>query len=40
VLAYLLHAVAVIQPSEGLAPTRELLEALAGRWRIGSGITQ
>ncbi len=33
VLAYLLHAVAVIKPSEGLVPTRELLEGLAGRWR-------
>lgn len=37
VLAYLLHAVEVIKPSEGLAPTRELLEALAARWRKGSG---
>ena len=36
VLAYLLHAVEVIKPSEGLAPTRELLEALAARWRKGS----
>jgi len=36
VLAYLLHAVAVIKPSEGLAPTRELLAALAARWQKGS----
>jgi len=33
VLAYLLHAVEVIKPSEGLAATRELLAALAARWR-------
>jgi hypothetical protein len=32
-LAYLLHVVEVVKPSEGLAPTRELLEALADRWR-------
>jgi hypothetical protein len=37
VLAYLLHVVEVIKPSEGLAPTRELLEALAARWREGRG---
>jgi hypothetical protein len=36
VLAYLLHVVEVIKPSEGLAPTRGLLEALAARWRMGS----
>jgi hypothetical protein len=35
VLAYLLHVAEVIQPSEGLAQTRELLQALAGRWRAG-----
>lgn len=33
-LAYLLHAVEVIKPSEGLDATRELLEALAVRWRV------
>jgi hypothetical protein len=33
VLAYLLHVVEVIKPSEGRAPTRELLQALAARWR-------
>jgi hypothetical protein len=32
VLAYLLHAVEVIKPSEGLAPTRGLLQALSARW--------
>jgi hypothetical protein len=32
VLAYLLHAAEVIRPSEGLAETRELLQALAARW--------
>jgi len=32
VLAYLLHVVEVIKPSEGLAATRELLKALAARW--------
>jgi hypothetical protein len=37
VLAYLLHLVEVIKPAEGLAPNRELLEALAARWRKGSG---
>ena len=31
-LAYLLHIVEVIKPSEGLAPTRELLQALSTRW--------
>ena len=31
VLAYLLHMVEVIKPSEGLAPMRELLHALAAR---------
>jgi hypothetical protein len=36
VLAYLLHVVEVIKPSEGLAPTRGLMEALAARWRMGS----
>lgn len=35
VLAYLLHAAEVIQPSEGLAATRDLLCALAARWRQG-----
>lgn len=34
VLAYLLHSVEVIKPSEGLAPTRELLRALSAS---GSG---
>ena len=33
VLAYLLHAVEVIKPSEGLAPTRDLLRVLAARGR-------
>jgi hypothetical protein len=33
VLAYLLHSVEVIKPSEGLAPTRALLQALASGWR-------
>lgn len=33
VLAYLLHAVEVIKPSEGLAATRDLLHALAVRWQ-------
>ena len=33
VLAYLLHVVEVIKPAEGLAPTRELLNALSARWR-------
>ena len=33
VLAYLLHVVEVIKPSEGLAPTRELLQALSNCWR-------
>jgi len=37
VLAYLLHVVEVIKPSEGLAPTRELLAALAARWGKGCG---
>jgi hypothetical protein len=32
VLAYLLHCSEVIKPSEGLAPTRELLDALCARW--------
>ena len=36
VLAYLLHVVEVIKPSEGLVPTREVLAALAARWRIGA----
>ncbi len=40
VLAYLLHAVKVIRPSEGLAPNRELLEALAARWREGFGAPE
>jgi hypothetical protein len=35
VLAYLLHAVEVIKPSEGLEATRDLLRALAARWRPG-----
>jgi hypothetical protein len=35
VLAYLLHAAEVIRPSEGLAPTCDLLRALAARWRRG-----
>jgi hypothetical protein len=35
VLAYLLHMAEVIKPSEGLAQTRELLQALAGHWRAG-----
>ncbi len=33
VLAYLLHIVEVIKPSEGLAATAELLKALSTRWR-------
>ncbi|MCX6926879.1 MAG: hypothetical protein NT154_27285 [Verrucomicrobia bacterium] len=33
VLAYLLHAVEVIRPCEGLAATSELLHALAARWK-------
>jgi hypothetical protein len=37
VLAYLLHVVEVIKPSEGLGPTRELLKALAARWEKGIG---
>jgi hypothetical protein len=37
VLSYLLHLVEVIKPAEGLAPNLELLEALAARWRKGSG---
>jgi len=36
-LAYLLHAVEVIKPSEGLAATRELLGAMAARWRVTTG---
>jgi hypothetical protein len=32
-LAYLLHAVEVIKPSEGLGPTRDLLRALSACWR-------
>ena len=35
VLAYLLYSVEVIKPSEGLARTRELLDALTERWRSG-----
>jgi len=35
VLAYLLHAAEVIKPSEGLAPTCDLMRALATRWRQG-----
>jgi len=35
VLAYLLHAAEVIKPSEGLAPTCDLLRELAARWRQG-----
>jgi hypothetical protein len=31
-LTYLLHVVEVIQPAEGLAANRELLDALAARW--------
>jgi hypothetical protein len=34
-LAYLLHAAEVIRPSEGLESTRELLQALAIRWKEG-----
>jgi hypothetical protein len=33
VLAYLLHAGEVIKPAEGLVSTRDLLRALAARWR-------
>ena len=40
VLAYLLHVVEVIKPSEGLTPTRELLEALAALWRKDSGTPE
>jgi len=32
VLAYLLHVVEVIKPSEGLAPTRDLLQAFSSGW--------
>ena len=32
-LAYLLHVVEVIKPSEGLTPTRDLLRALSACWR-------
>jgi len=35
VLAYLLHAVEVIKPSEGLAVTGDLLRALVARWQPG-----
>ena len=35
VLAYLSHAAEVIRPSEGLAQTRKLLEALWGQWKRG-----
>ncbi len=35
VLAYLLHAVEVIKPSEGLAATGDLLRALVARWQPG-----
>jgi hypothetical protein len=31
-LAYLLHVVEVIKPSEGLVPTRDLLHALSNHW--------
>ncbi|HSA11126.1 MAG TPA: phosphotransferase [Candidatus Paceibacterota bacterium] len=34
VLAYLLHTIEVIRPSEGLAAARELLRALSARWSI------
>jgi hypothetical protein len=33
VLAYLLHVVEVVKPSEGLEQTRELLRALSACWR-------
>ncbi len=33
VLAYLLHVTEVVKPSEGLAPTCELMRALAACWR-------
>ena len=33
VLAYLLHIIEVIKPSEGLTATAELLQALSTRWR-------
>jgi hypothetical protein len=33
VLAYLLHMVEVIKPSEGLPATRDLLQSLSSRWR-------
>jgi hypothetical protein len=33
VLAYLLHVAEVIKPSEGLTPTRDLLQALSTGWR-------
>jgi hypothetical protein len=35
VLAYLLHAVEVIKPSEGLVATNDLLGAMAARWHRG-----
>jgi hypothetical protein len=38
-LAYLLHVAEVIKPSEGLAATRELLQALAGHWQAGETPT-
>ena len=34
VLAYLLHCVEVIKPSEGLVATRDLLEALRAHWAV------
>jgi hypothetical protein len=34
-LSYLLHLVEVIQPSEGRVQSRDLLNALSARWRIG-----
>jgi hypothetical protein len=35
VLAYLLHAIEVIRPSEGLEATRGLLQTFSSSWRIG-----
>ena len=34
VRTYLLHAVEIIKPSEGLAATGELAKALSARWKM------
>jgi len=36
-LSYLFHLVEVIQPSEGRVQSRNLLTALAERWRLATG---